>query len=233
MTTHRPRRRGRAAAAVALAGTMLLAASGCSGSDADKSSSAKASGKPSASTSATTSSSPSSSPTSGSTTTSGSSPSSGPSATGAPEQALASKEFTVTGTYAQTPVRMRLDVMELKRRGDLLQLTANLVNTEQDRSRDLRWQVASRFAGEYRDDLTGTSGAFSGLVLTDIAAKKRYLVAADSANNCVCTVQLSSTFVGAGQSVELSATYAAPPTSTTKLDVEIPTLGTFRDLPVT
>lgn len=155
-----------------------------------------------------------------------------PSAAISPAQALASRQFTVTGTYVQVPVRMRLDVVELKRRGELLDLTANLTNLAQDGSQDLRWQVASRFAGPYRKDINGTDGVFSGAVLTDVAGKKRYLVAADSGGACVCTVQLSSTFVGAGQSIELSATYAAPPTTTTKLDATITSLGTFRDLPI-
>ena len=155
-----------------------------------------------------------------------------PSATGAPGPALAGRGFTVTGTYSRSRVRMRLDITELKRRGDLLDLTASLTNLEQDGSRDLRWQVGTRFQGSYREDLANTDGSFSGAVLTDVAGKKRYLVAADTANVCVCTVQLSATFVGAGQSVELSATYAAPPASTTTLDVTVASIGTFRDLPV-
>lgn len=155
-----------------------------------------------------------------------------PAATGAPAGALGGRAFTVTGTYNPTELQMRLDITGLKRRGELLDLTATLTNLEQDRSRDLRWQVASRFAGPYREDITSPGNSFSGAVLTDVAGKKRYLVAADSGGACVCSVELSSTFVGAGQSVELDATYAAPPPSTTTLDVSVPTLGTFRDLPV-
>ena len=155
-----------------------------------------------------------------------------PAATGAPAQALGGRAFTVTGTYTPAEVQMRLDVTGLRRRGELLDLTATLTNLEQDRSRDLRWQVGTRFAGPYRKDITSLGNSFSGAVLTDVAGKKRYLVAADSGGSCVCTVELSSTFVGAGQSVELDATYAAPPPTTTTLDVSVPTLGTFRDLPV-
>ena len=155
-----------------------------------------------------------------------------PAATGAPAQALGGRAFTVTGTYTRAELQMRLDITGLKRRGDLLDLTATLTNLEQDRSRDLRWQVAGRFDGPYREDITSSGNSFSGAVLTDLAGKKRYLVAADSGGACVCTVELSSTFVGAGQSVELDATYAAPPPATTTLDVSVPTLGTFRDLPV-
>jgi hypothetical protein len=160
-------------------------------------------------------------------------PAPGPSASNAPEQSLASRDFTVTGTYSEARLKMRFDVTELKRRGDLLDLKAKLTNLERDQDRDLRWQVASRFQGSYRKDINTTDGVFSGAVLTDVAGKKRYFVAADSGQACVCTSQLSSTFVGAGQSIELTATYAAPPATATKLDVSVTSLGTFRDLPVT
>jgi hypothetical protein len=222
-----PTARRRAAWCSLVAATTLLATS-CSGSDAAPAPAEATGGSsPAASSSAAAAPSTAPSPTPSTTTSAPASP-----ATDAPVQTLASRDFTVTGTYSQTRVRMRLSVTELKRRGDLLDLTATLTNLEQDRSKDLRWQVGSRFAGSYRKDLESTDGAFSGSVLTDVAGKKRYLVAADSANACVCTVQLSSTFVGAGQTVDLNATYAAPPATTTKLDVAIASLGNFRDLPV-
>ena len=155
-----------------------------------------------------------------------------PSTTAAPQQTLATRTFTVTGTYVKSPVRMRFALVELKRRGDLLDLRATLSNLEKVDGPDLRWQVAGRFDGPYRRDITGSDGAFSGAVVTDLAGKKRYLVAADSGKICVCTGQLTSTFIGAGQTVELNATYAAPPASTTKVDVAVTSLGTFRDLAV-
>jgi len=147
--------------------------------------------------------------------------------------ALASKTFTVNGTYTtQARLRMRFDVVELRRRGDLLDLRATLTNTATDQSQDLRWQVAGRFNGSYRKDLNNVGGSFAGVVLTDMVGKKRYLVAADSGADCVCSANLSSTFVAAGQTLELDATYAAPPATTSTLDVTVPSLGTFRDLPI-
>lgn len=218
-------RRRAAWSSLTIATTLLVA--GCSGTGGASSARTTAASSPGPST--TTSASGAATP---STTSSATAPASDPSAAVTPEQTLANRDFTVTGTYVQTRLRMRLSVVELTRRGDLLDLRATLTNLEQDRSRDLRWQVAGRFGGPYRKDITSSDGAFSGAVLTDVAGKKRYLVAADSGNECVCTTQLSSTFVGAGQSIELDATYAAPPVSTTKLDVSIASLGTFRDLPV-
>jgi len=152
----------------------------------------------------------------------------------APEKGIIGRSFSVKGTYTPVPLTMRFELVELKRRGDLLQLVAHLTNTSTDQSRDLRWQVASRFSpATYREDLSTSSGIFGGAVLTDIAGKKRYVVAADSARDCVCTDNLSGTFIAAGETVELTATYAAPPATTTQLDVDVPSLGVFRDVPVT
>ena len=156
-------------------------------------------------------------------------PTSGPTDAG---PVLGTRTFSVAGTYSGTRLQMRLDLVALKRRGDLLDLEARLSNLSTDMTKDQRWQVAGRFNGAVRDDLNATDGAFSGVTITDLPGKKRYLVAADSARACVCTTGLSSTFVGAGQTLELDATYAAPPTSTTTVDVSVPTLGTFRDVPI-
>ncbi len=138
----------------------------------------------------------------------------------------------VKATHNNSSVRIRLDINQIERRGDLLDLTAHLTNLSQSASQDPEWQVGNYFSGSYRKDITNTQGGFSGVVLTDRARKKRYLVAADSATECVCTVNLSYAFLDAGQTIELEATYAAPPTSTTKLDATIPTIGTIRDLPI-
>lgn len=217
----------RRAAWYSLAVATTLVVTGCtSGGDGASSGSTSADSSPQPSATTVTPGATPAPPSSGSTT-----PGLDPSAPATPGQAIASREFTVAGTYTPTRVRMRFDAVELKRRGDLLDLTATLTNLEQYASRDLRWQVSTRFAGPYRKDIS-TGDVFSGAVLTDRAGKKRYLVAADSGRHCVCTEQLSSTFVGAGQSIELSATYAAPPESTTELDVAVTSLGTFRDLPV-
>jgi hypothetical protein len=226
-------RRGGVWTSVAAAAILLSA--GCSGTNGaapPEQPTAASSPAPSASAAPSLSAAPSASSSDTPPATDPSATAADPSASAAPEQTLASRDFTVTGSYTPTRVRMRFSVMELKRRGELLDLKATLTNLEKDSSKDLRWQVGSRFQGSYRKDLLGTDGSFSGGVLTDVAGKKRYLVAADSSNACVCTVQLSSTFIDAGQTVELEATYAAPPATTTKLDVSIASLGTFRDLPV-
>jgi hypothetical protein len=205
---------------LALAATLVLAGCSAAGDNADPKASASAS--------------PSSASPSSSDAGSDASPSASSTASAAASGAsLASKNFTVTTTYAQLPARMHFEIVSLERRDDLLQLVAHLTNTSAERSKDMRWQVASRFDSAItREDLQSYNGTFAGAVLTDVAGKKRYLVAADSAKDCVCTSDLSATFVGAGQTVELVATYAAPPASTTKLDVEVPTLGLFRDVPV-
>ena len=159
-------------------------------------------------------------------------PAAGPATTGAPAPALASRDFSAKSGSTRIPVRF--DLVELKRRGDLLDLTAHVTNLSTDRSDSYaNYQVGRQFVASGRQDLSGLGDDFSGAVLTDLAGKKRYLVAADSAGACVCTTRLNDAFIDAGQGFELSATYAAPPVSTTRLDVQVPSLGTFRDLPIT
>ena len=232
-TSHRSRStartgptRIRPALAGLLAATLLLAACSGGGDDTVSGASPSASSSPTGSSpSASSDATPSSS---------GSSPAaSDTSSAAAPEGSLASKTFTVTSTYSQLPIRIRFDLLALQRRGDLLQVDARVTNTDTDRTKDMRWQVSNRFDPPvYREDLGASNGIFGGVVLTDVAGKKRYLVAADSAKDCVCTTNLSGTFLGAGQGVDVVATYAAPPTSTTKLDVEVPSLGLFRDIAI-
>ena len=178
----------------------------------------------------------SSAPTGGASASASSQPSGGAAPSDSPTQGsgpvLGTRTFTVKAAYAPNKIKIRFDLLALQRRGDLLELRADLVNLSEDQSTDQRWQVAGRFNGSYRKDLNSTDGAFSGVVLTDLAQKKRYFVAADSAGACVCTTDLSGTFPDAGDTVELTATYAAPPTSTTTVDVSVPKLGTFRDVAI-
>jgi len=216
-----------AATALLVAGCSVLGGGGsspASSAPAVPASSAPASPAPSATASSPGSTTPG--PTAG-----GATPLGDPSAPAAAEQPLAGRTLTVDA-FGGSTVPLRVDVMELRRRGDLLDLTVHLTNTSTDRSRNLGYLVNSRFNGPRRDDISSYDAAFSGAVLTDVAGKKRYLVAADSGNQCVCT-NFGSTLIGPGQTVEATATYAAPPASTTKLDVAVASIGTFRDLPIT
>jgi hypothetical protein len=154
----------------------------------------------------------------------------GSAASTADSVSLAGADFTRSGGPGSKPLELRVDVVGLSRRGELLQLVVRVSNKSTDPTTDQRWQISD--FSVTRNDMTPGISAFNGVVLTDVKGKKRYLAAADSGGGCVCTPDLGSIFVGAGQSVELTATYAAPPASTDRLDVDIPSVGLLRDVPV-
>lgn len=78
----------------------------------------------------------------------------------------------------------------------------------------------------------GTSFTTDGAFLVDSANKKKFPVARDTDGFCVCTSGLEHAFVRAGQAVPLSATFAAPAPGVKALDVTIPSVGTFTDVPL-
>ena len=143
---------------------------------------------------------------------------------------LAGADFTRSNGPSNKPLELRMDVVDLSRRGELMQLVVRVSNKSTDLTTDQRWQIFGFTVT--RNDMTPGSSAFNSVILTDVEGKKRYLAAVDGSGRCVCTTDLGSIFVGAGQSVELTATYAAPPASTNRLDVDIPTVGLLRDVPV-
>ena len=84
--------------------------------------------------------------------------------------------------------------------------------------------------GETREGGTtqGSEYTTDGVYVLDPAEGTRHLVAYDSEGRCVCTSALNSTGgVAAGGSVTLSSTFAAPPESTSTVDVVIPSVGAF------
>lgn len=144
-----------------------------------------------------------------------------PSRSGAPEGGLATRDASDNGN------QVRIALTSLAREGELatLNFRATALST-----RHTAWQVGGFFG-----DLKGSGGsslAANGLYLIDTKNKKKHLVAADAGGGCVCSTNLSATFVRAGQSVVLSATFAAPPPDVTAVDVFVPNVGTFRNVPI-
>lgn len=86
--------------------------------------------------------------------------------------------------------------------------------------------------GKLDKTLEAGAGIVDGVYVLDAAAKKRYLPARDKDGHCVCS-SLGAQVIGAGSDVVLEAVFAAPPDSTTTVDVSIPNVGTFAKVPVT
>ncbi len=157
---------------------------------------------------------------------------------GPPPPPVAELDFTGAGRpNAPAAVHLRFDIVALARRGDLLELSTRITN-EQAHTKaadgtpaDISWDITG-FQAADRPDIHQPIGSdtFSGVSLIDGVGRKRYLVAADAARRCACSSYTDS--LDGGQSVALSAVFAAPLTTTTKLDVIVPTIGTFRDVPI-
>ncbi len=157
---------------------------------------------------------------------------------GPPPPPVASLDFTRAGhPTGAAAVHLRFDIVALARRGGLLELSTRITN-EQAHTKaadgtpaDVSWDI-NGFQAPDRPDIHQPIGSdqFSGVSLIDGVGRKRYLVAADAARRCACSSYTDS--IDSGQSIALSAVFAAPPTTTTKIDVDIATIGTFHDVPI-
>jgi hypothetical protein len=71
----------------------------------------------------------------------------------------------------------------------------------------------------------------NGVRLVDGKNKKLYLVATHGAEKCICSGPLN-THIGTGDTILVSAAYAAPPAEVATVDVVTPTFGTVTGVPV-
>ena len=139
-------------------------------------------------------------------------------------------EAIVTGTGTADDDAFVIEITELKRSGPTVVLNARLSLAESE-DEDASLQVASEFA----DSATGAdvaSDAFDGVALIDPQNRKKYLVARDSDDNCVCSRDLSSTFVTLNATADLQATLTAPPPDVKTVDLSIPKVKTFTKVPI-
>jgi hypothetical protein len=74
--------------------------------------------------------------------------------------------------------------------------------------------------------------AFDSATLIDAVNRKRYLVARDSAGACLCTAFVGGLVVQPGQSGLVSAYFSAPADSVRTVNVEVPGVGIFADVPL-
>jgi hypothetical protein len=94
----------------------------------------------------------------------------------------------------------------------------------------LGWQIGSAFAGE--TGAPGGADAFSGVYLLDRKNSKQYLVARNADGALLASTLLGGVFVQAQQAVELFATFGAPPDDVPAVDVAIPGISVFENVPL-
>jgi hypothetical protein len=122
----------------------------------------------------------------------------------------------------------RVDIMALERDGAVVNLTLRVSNlSELD-----NMQIAQTFDDGIQGEQGNAPFTLDGVYLVDGVGRKKYLVARDTAGDCLCDGNLSNTFVQARQAKGLSATLAAPPPGVRRVDVFVPHVGTFRGVPI-
>lgn len=104
---------------------------------------------------------------------------------------------------------------------------------------DAPWSVGSFFSsGLYQTSIADAlqserNGNVDGIYVLDRVSARRYLPARDRDGNCVCTSPTITLSVEPGQQTPLQAVFQAPPATVPAIDVVIPHVGTFADVPVT
>ncbi|MQA79774.1 MAG: hypothetical protein GEV10_15055 [Streptosporangiales bacterium] len=145
-----------------------------------------------------------------------------PEPVGSPPSALptpAKADPDATKNVAWDEQRGRWSVFELYRHGRYVTLEFGVTNLGDD-----EFGIGSTLSRrEAAEDV-------SGVTVRDPVGKKRYLPAT-FAGGCYCTSRPYT--VGSGQTMYLTATYAAPPKGVEAVDVSVPQVGTFADVPVT
>lgn len=137
-----------------------------------------------------------------------------------PTKAFASRKVTFVGD------KLQLEVYSIRRSGSLVTLQFGLKNTTSKTllASDTSGNNVAPFSHDGEDDV-------SGVYLVDTQHKKKYQPGFIG-QNCMCSVGLSDYLFAPGQTAYLFATYAAPPSGVTTMDVSFPTYGTFGKVPV-
>jgi hypothetical protein len=104
----------------------------------------------------------------------------------------------------------------------------NLVPAAEGRSK--QWQIGSDLAGE--DIGTLGTDTFSGVFLLDRKNSKQYLVARNTEKRFLASAHLSGVFLQPQQAVELFATFGAPPDDVPAVDVSVPLIPVFENVPL-
>jgi hypothetical protein len=117
-------------------------------------------------------------------------------------------------------LKITVSVVTLKRQGKLTLLEVAARNEDATKRANLS------------NSLRGSGSRFDEVTLLDPANGKRYLVARDSQDECLCSSFSGGVSVEPGGTAILGAYFAAPPDGVTALNVVMPGAGTFTNVPV-
>ena len=138
---------------------------------------------------------------------------------------------TRAGTIDGSPVT--LSIVSLERSGLTTELTISLTTTVNKVDID-GWfddTIDESVKGEGSGNVDG-SNSLDGIFLVDTTDAKKYPVARDSNNKCLCDDNLLYNGVSNTGPLLLSATFGAPPANVKTVNVFIPHYGTFVNVPL-
>ena len=138
------------------------------------------------------------------------------------EASLAQGEGTVDA------VPIRFTITELRRRGPTVIVNARVEALRPEG--EVAGQISQSFSDGQNQEGDDAS-SFDGVALIDPKARKKYLVARDSEGRCLCSNSLGGQFVDQAPA-NLEATLTAPPADVDRVDVLIPNIKTFADVPI-
>lgn len=136
------------------------------------------------------------------------------------------------------PIQVELNQLRVQGRVTELTFTARSLLPEKSTSGASRsWQIANFFSDGVYQQKQGSqsedSFSVDGVYLLDPVGAKRYLAARTASGGCVCSGDLVGTFVNEEQAVVLATVFSALPANVNVVNVYVPKLGIFEDVPVT
>ncbi|MBE1487583.1 hypothetical protein [Plantactinospora soyae] len=144
-------------------------------------------------------------------------------------EVIAARDVQVSENGNVIPIRVELH--QLRRKDGFVTVNLRVTNTG-TKGAGYRWQIADEFAG----DIPGHT--LAGVSLVDRKNRKQYLVArtagagAKDQDRYLASLQLANVFVQPGQSVNLYASFGAPPDDVQAVDVVVPNVPVFANVPL-
>ncbi|WP_406079340.1 hypothetical protein [Micromonospora sp. NBC_00858] len=134
-------------------------------------------------------------------------------------------------SHAGHVVPLKVELFGPRRDQGFVTVNVRVTNlTPEGQGSSLGWQINDAFAGSTRS--VGGKQSFSGVYLLDRKNHKQYLVARNANEEFLASANLNAVFVKPQQAAELFATFGAPPADVTALDLAIPQIPVFENVPL-
>lgn len=134
-------------------------------------------------------------------------------------------------SYASAAVPIKIELYGPRRDQGFVTVNVQVTNmTPEGQGSSSGWQINDTFAGATRS--VDNKQSFSGVYLLDRRNRKQYLVARNANEEFLASTNLNAVFVKPQQTAELFATFGAPPADVTAVDLVIPQIPVFENVPL-